>query len=95
LTWEPRLDKLYVTASLHGGHTNSQLNGFHQLADEQGPACPIAVECLRHQEQWASCAEGFNPSEHSLEEEKGIFERYILIKKRRAGAQQDDQAHRL
>jgi hypothetical protein len=91
----PRLDKLYVTASLYSGHTNAQLDGFHQLAGEQGPACPIAVECLRHEEQGAAYAEGFNRSEHALEEEKGIFERHILIKKRRAGAQQDDETHRL
>jgi hypothetical protein len=46
----------------------------------------MAVECLRHQEQRAACAEGFNRSQQALEEEKGIFERHILIKKRGTGA---------
>ena len=34
LTWASRLDKLYVATSCNSGHTNTQLNGLDQLADE-------------------------------------------------------------
>jgi hypothetical protein len=86
---------LYVTTSLNGVYPNAQLDGLDQLADEQGPACPMSVECLRHEEQGAAFAEDGNLLEHALEEEKGIFERHILIEKRRAGSQQNDESHLL
>jgi hypothetical protein len=83
----PWLDKLYVTASLNSGHTKAQLDGFDQPADEQAPACPMAVERLRYQEQGTVLTEGCNLLEHALEEEKSIFERHILIERRRARSQ--------
>jgi hypothetical protein len=55
----------------------------------------MAVERLRRKEQGTACAEGSDLPKQALEKEKGILERYVLVKKRRAGSQQNDQSHLL
>jgi hypothetical protein len=89
----PRLDELYVTASLNGGDTQTQLDGLDQLAYEQRPARPRAIERLRHEEQGTARAQGIDLPKHAPEEEKSVFERDILVKKCRAGSQQHDQSY--
>ena len=95
MTWVPRLDKLYVKATCNGRHTHAELDGLDECTDEYGSPCPMPVEGLRYEEQGAVLAEGFKLTEHPLEEEKGIFERHMLIKKGRTGSQQDDESHLL
>jgi hypothetical protein len=82
---------LHPTATLDRVHTNAELDGADQLADEGEPTDLMGIKLLGDEQEWAALAQVADGVKGPLEEQKRIFEGDVLVEKRSAGAQQDDE----
>jgi hypothetical protein len=72
-------------------YTNAEFDGMHQLADEGESTDLMGVKLLGNEQERAALAQVTDGVEGPLEEQKRIFEGDVLVEKRGAGAQQDDE----